>query len=152
MKQVFPSVRPRRLGTRGHSRYCYAAMRKATKLGPPTLPDISVAGPNSSANNNETPLQCFEIGTAADSRAPDSSWAVIKGWAERTLNAKFESAKDLADHIVRSNLVSSGSVTGTAVAKDSKRFKDKRKVIDDNFFPESLGSSKTKNSNSYVHI
>lgn len=41
MKQVFPSVRPRRLGTRGHSRYCYAAMRKATKLDPPLLPDLT---------------------------------------------------------------------------------------------------------------
>lgn len=40
MKQVFPGIRPRRLGTRGHSRYCYAAMRKATKLDPPKLPDI----------------------------------------------------------------------------------------------------------------
>lgn len=40
MKQVFPGIRPRRLGTRGHSRYCYAAMRKATKLEPPKLPDL----------------------------------------------------------------------------------------------------------------
>lgn len=41
MKQVFPGIRPRRLGTRGHSRYCYAAMRKATKLAAPKLPDLS---------------------------------------------------------------------------------------------------------------
>ena len=43
MKQVFPGIRPRRLGTRGHSRYCYAAMRKATKLAAPKLPDLSTA-------------------------------------------------------------------------------------------------------------
>lgn len=41
MKQVYPRVRPRRLGTRGNSRYCYAGMRKRIKLDPPTLPDIS---------------------------------------------------------------------------------------------------------------
>lgn len=41
MKQVYPRVRPRRLGTRGNSRYCYAGMRKRVKLDPPTLPDIS---------------------------------------------------------------------------------------------------------------
>ncbi|ETN59987.1 hypothetical protein AND_008404 [Anopheles darlingi] len=41
MKQVFPGIRPRRLGTRGHSRYCYAAMRKATKLPTPKLPDLT---------------------------------------------------------------------------------------------------------------
>lgn len=37
MKQVYPRVRPRRLGTRGNSRYCYAGMRKRMKLKPPTL-------------------------------------------------------------------------------------------------------------------
>ena len=38
MKQVYPRVRPRRLGTRGNSRYCYAGMRKRIKLDPPILP------------------------------------------------------------------------------------------------------------------
>lgn len=41
MKQVYPRVRPRRLGTRGNSRYCYAGMRKRVKLDPPALPNIS---------------------------------------------------------------------------------------------------------------
>jgi len=40
MKQVFPCVRPRRLGTRGNSRYCYAGMRKKIKLEAPLLPDL----------------------------------------------------------------------------------------------------------------
>lgn len=40
MKQVYPRVRPRRLGTRGNSRYCYAGMRKRVKLDTPTLPSI----------------------------------------------------------------------------------------------------------------
>lgn len=37
MKQIYPCVRPRRLGTRGNSRYCYAGMRKKLLLCPPTL-------------------------------------------------------------------------------------------------------------------
>lgn len=37
MKQVYPRVRPRRLGTRGNSRYCYAGMRKRLVLEPPNL-------------------------------------------------------------------------------------------------------------------
>ena len=40
MKQVFPCVRPRRLGTRGNSRYCYAGMSKRIKLEAPLLPDL----------------------------------------------------------------------------------------------------------------
>ena len=35
MKQVFPQVRPRRLGTRGNSRYCYAGLKKRLKLEEP---------------------------------------------------------------------------------------------------------------------
>ena len=45
MKQVFPRVRPRRLGTRGHSRYCYAGLRRKTKLEPPQLPDLDSDSP-----------------------------------------------------------------------------------------------------------
>lgn len=41
MKQVYPRVKPRRLGTRGNSRYCYAGMRKRVNLSTPTLPEIS---------------------------------------------------------------------------------------------------------------
>lgn len=40
MKQVYPRVRPRRLGTRGNSKYCYAGLRKRIKLEPPMLPDL----------------------------------------------------------------------------------------------------------------
>lgn len=40
MKQVYPRVRPRRLGVRGQSRYCYAGMRKRVKLAVPALPSV----------------------------------------------------------------------------------------------------------------
>ena len=39
MKQVYPQVRPRRLGTRGNSRYCYAGLKKRVKLEEPRTPD-----------------------------------------------------------------------------------------------------------------
>ncbi len=40
MKQVYPQVRPRRLGTRGNSRYCYAGLKKKLKLDEPFTPEI----------------------------------------------------------------------------------------------------------------
>ncbi|KAL0267971.1 UNVERIFIED_CONTAM: hypothetical protein PYX00_010083 [Menopon gallinae] len=40
MKQVYPGVRPRRLGTRGNSRYCYSGMRNTLKLPAPSLPEL----------------------------------------------------------------------------------------------------------------
>ena len=88
MKQVFPDIRPRRLGTRGHSRYCYAAMRKATKLSPPGLPDLSSQNDISWKNATKD----------------EGSWKVIKSWSENLLNAQFESADDLASHISKSKL------------------------------------------------
>lgn len=90
MKQVFPDIRPRRLGTRGHSRYCYAAMRKATKLQPPHLPDI--------ASTNDTTLK--------KSGSEENAWNVIKSWSEGLLNSKFECFDELAAHISENKLSS----------------------------------------------
>lgn len=152
MKQVFPTVRPRRLGTRGHSRYCYAAMRKATKLDPPMLPDLSstggggisgrsvpgggssellhVPGPLSS-DMGSFRSENSECGTM-DSGMSSTTWPIIQSWVERVLHAKFESAKDLADHIVKYNLLKNETAEGGGLEnepKDTKKIKDKRKVI-----------------------
>ncbi|XP_055676650.1 uncharacterized protein LOC129785968 isoform X1 [Lutzomyia longipalpis] len=84
MKQVFPNVRPRRLGTRGHSRYCYSAMRKATKLSPPVLPELG----------GDT-----KVAVGACEATDDEAWGIVKGWAESLLSASFGTLKDLASHI-----------------------------------------------------
>lgn len=99
MKQVFPDIRPRRLGTRGHSRYCYAAMRKATKLQPPHLPDLSM--PNDSSSK--------------DADDDEATWRVIKSWSESLLNAQFESADDLASHISQNKLNSASGSTSKQI-------------------------------------
>lgn len=41
MKQVYPKVRARRLGTRGNSRYCYSGLKRRHKLDTPVLPDLA---------------------------------------------------------------------------------------------------------------
>lgn len=114
MKQVFPDIRPRRLGTRGHSRYCYAAMRKATKLQPPNLPDLS--SPNES--------------WAKSTDSEESTWKVIKSWSEGLLNAQFESADDLATHISHNKLsLSSASTSKQLLQKKimQREIKDRRR-------------------------
>lgn len=40
MKHAFPCIKPRRLGQRGNSRYCYSGLRKKYRLQPPSLPDL----------------------------------------------------------------------------------------------------------------
>ncbi|XP_053658301.1 uncharacterized protein LOC128707373 [Anopheles marshallii] len=93
MKQVFPGIRPRRLGTRGHSRYCYAAMRKATKLPIPKLPDLTSAAGSFEKQSNES--QSF---------SEEESWKVVKAWAEAMLPSCFGTISELASFIAKNNL------------------------------------------------
>lgn len=82
MKQVYPSVRPRRLGTRGNSRYCYAGLRKKIKLEVPQLPDL---GESSKETSTTT------------SRETDR---IVCDWAETKLGVKFSSISELSRHLM----------------------------------------------------
>lgn len=118
MKQVFPEIRPRRLGTRGHSRYCYAAMRKATKLDPPRLPDLSV---NAGGHG--------ELTETVD----DESWKVIKTWAEGLLNSTFTSLKELANYINKYHSSSPAANSSRLLLQKKllqRESKEKRKYVD----------------------
>lgn len=115
MKQVFPDIRPRRLGTRGHSRYCYAAMRKATKLDPPKLPDIS---------NKSDPIH-------NEMEKEEKAWKVIKSWSENLLSTQFPSAAELADHITKNNLNSPVSSTSRQILQKKllqREIKERKKL------------------------
>lgn len=122
MKQVFPDIRPRRLGTRGHSRYCYAAMRKATKLNSPHLPDLTITR-NDSATRGKL------------SGDGDVSWNVIKNWSESLLGTQFESFDDLATHISQNlNLMSTPSTSKQMLHKKlmQRESKDKKRSSSNN--------------------
>ncbi|CAK1548517.1 unnamed protein product [Leptosia nina] len=80
MKQVYPSVRPRRLGTRGNSRYCYAGLRKKVKLEVPQLPDLGEASKEG------------HVGSRENER-------IICDWAETKLGVKFNSIIELSRHL-----------------------------------------------------
>ncbi|KAJ0181213.1 hypothetical protein K1T71_003298 [Dendrolimus kikuchii] len=80
MKQVYPSVRPRRLGTRGNSRYCYAGLRKKIKLEVPQLPDLGESSKEPSTPSRETER-------------------IICDWAEIKLGVKFANISDLSRHL-----------------------------------------------------
>ncbi|XP_071444668.1 DNA-binding protein RFX7 [Hetaerina americana] len=126
MKQVFPRVRPRRLGTRGNSRYCYSGLRKRMKLSPPLLPDlgdlsrvgshkaaIKAAGCIASGDEGHqgSPEQSGEDMEAATSeRGRDVELAVshlIREWAEKVLGVHFTTLPELAQFLVK-NLVVDG--------------------------------------------
>lgn len=109
MKQVFPSIRPRRLGTRGNSRYCYAALRKSTQLAPPSLPELkSHADLVNDTDNDEGAVSIFAKNT-------------IKTWASNLLSSKFERLDDLAGYITTNNMNSlSAKVLQRKITRDAK--------------------------------
>lgn len=115
MKQIFPGIRPRRLGTRGNSRYCYAAMRKTTKLDCPFLPNLSE--PSGSKANTST---YSEDSTAENDTG--SSWKIVKTWAEGLLSAEFDDVKQLADFISTNY----SNANATAAANSSRALLQKK--------------------------
>ncbi|XP_076168065.1 uncharacterized protein LOC143147077 isoform X1 [Ptiloglossa arizonensis] len=103
MKQVYPRVRPRRLGTRGNSRYCYAGMRKRVKLDPPTLPNITGTQTSDDVDENITEEM---LGAAS---------TLIREWAESLLGLKFPTLSALARHLVDNLCVDTRSLAAICI-------------------------------------
>ncbi|KFM65036.1 DNA-binding protein RFX7, partial [Stegodyphus mimosarum] len=106
MKQIFPSVKPRRLGTRGNSRYCYSGLRKKVDVKPPKLPYLNSDNCDTSEENGIT-----EITTAA--------CHLIFEWAEKLLGIKFTSLKELAAYLLENMCVDNRSVAAFKILLDS---------------------------------
>ncbi|XP_055539970.1 uncharacterized protein LOC129726847 [Wyeomyia smithii] len=118
MKQVFPGIRPRRLGTRGHSRYCYAAMRKATKLAAPKLPDLIASTGEKLTPEDHVP-------------SDEEAWKVIKVWAEAMLPNSFGSINELASFITKNNLNSPASIASRQLLQKKllqREIKERKKL------------------------
>lgn len=104
MKQIFPSIRPRRLGTRGNSRYCYAAMRKTTKLECPQLPNLCDSKNTGESSGSDRLNAAIDDDDDEDTIGSMGSWKVIRIWAESLLNTEFKNANELAKHITANYL------------------------------------------------
>ncbi len=109
MKQVFPSIRPRRLGTRGNSRYCYAALRKTTQLAPPSLPLLKLHPEMANDTDDD------------DANVSTFVKTTIKAWASNLLSSKFERLEDLASYITTNNMNSlSAKVLQRKITRDAR--------------------------------
>lgn len=107
MKHVFPSVRPRRLGTRGNSRYCYSGLRKKCEMKSPTLPDLL------SASDDSLTKECPRDGS--EEEVSQASWLLVREWAEKVLSDKFPTVRHLARHLVDSTFVDARSMAAVTV-------------------------------------
>ncbi|KAK7075772.1 DNA binding [Halocaridina rubra] len=115
MKQVFPGVRPRRLGQRGASKYCYSGLRKKWSLEPPDLPDL---------NDNMSKKNMIGVDCVVDeSEIERAAGCLIMEWAEKLCSVKFDCVRDLALHLVHKNYVDNRSVAAFTLlsAADQKQ-------------------------------
>lgn len=117
MKQVYPRVRPRRLGTRGNSRYCYAGMRKRIKLDPPTLPKICDSQTEEHSEGNITEEM---LGAAS---------TLIREWAEKMLGLKFPNLSALARHLVDNFHVDTRSLAAVCISASEQHDASSNKEV-----------------------
>lgn len=127
MKQVFPNIRPRRLGTRGNSRYCYAALRKTTRLAVPTLtlPGSNVQPSGRSSSAMERPDDSHLNHSLSEEQR------IVRDWAAKVLNTDFQSIKELSDYIVANHLIENTNRQAKSRPVPKSRACSKEKVVTD---------------------
>ncbi|XP_062615147.1 uncharacterized protein LOC134276880, partial [Saccostrea cucullata] len=103
MKTVFPNVKPRRLGQRGQSRYCYGGLRKKLDVEAPSLPEIDISAPQDKDEKTE------------DNHLFGASCDLVMEWAMKLLEQNFSGMRELAEYLVSSLFVNSKSVSAFTV-------------------------------------
>lgn len=91
MKHIFPHVKPRRLGQRGNSKYCYSGLRKKILVDSPELPIL---------DTSEYKFNLNETNDKKNEAVDDVAWNVILHWVEKTFNRKFKNSIDFARHLI----------------------------------------------------
>jgi hypothetical protein len=99
MKQVFPNVRPRRLGTRGHSRYCYSGLRKKGELSPPLLADLYCDSEADHQNNAQSQNNQRSV-TETPDLLKERACVLVREWAEKLLGVNFGGMSEVANFLV----------------------------------------------------
>ncbi|PAA58942.1 hypothetical protein BOX15_Mlig002899g2, partial [Macrostomum lignano] len=117
MKRAFPGVKPRRLGQRGQSKYCYGGLRKQACPPQPRLTEL--LAPSGS-------LATAAAAAAAQQASSDEDCSLSSGggglhdsvvvqWAQKLLGTEFSSMRSLAEHLVTNQYVSPCSAPALSV-------------------------------------
>ena len=94
MKHIFPGVKPRRLGQRGNSKYCYSGLKKRVHVETPELPAIDLRKGGSNA-----------IISKKSSSEEDMFMRIVLTWAEKLTESRFSNISDLASFLVRTQRI-----------------------------------------------
>ncbi|OTF74796.1 DNA-binding protein RFX5-like protein, partial [Euroglyphus maynei] len=111
MKHIFPQVKPRRLGQRGNSKYCYSGLRKKIIVTAPELPVLETSNDNNRIiGNNEwnEPAAAAVCNVRKNNvMVNDIVWNIILEWVEKTFNKKFKTGIDLARYLMETQNIKS---------------------------------------------
>lgn len=101
MRQMFPNVKPRRLGQRGNSKYCYSGLRKRMLVECPELPLLDttgeqqrVVGGSDAARDSFPRVLSKNALNGAPSTVAESPWSAILKWVGMKYKRKFTSTVD----------------------------------------------------------
>lgn len=106
MKQVYPTVKPRRLGVRGQSQYCYSGLRKRVRLNMPMLPDLS------------------ESEVSYESDLTSAAWNIIREWCILNFKKQFHSLPALAYYLIITFSIGTGSTAANTITNAFKYQED----------------------------
>ncbi|KPL93583.1 DNA-binding protein RFX5-like protein [Sarcoptes scabiei] len=113
MKHIFPQVKPRRLGQRGNSKYCYSGLQKRRSLSTPELPIIDhenhsqnnrLENPDSLASNANS-QKASDLYSKNILLSEENVSKIILNWIERNLGRKFASSIEAAKFLLESQYV-----------------------------------------------
>ncbi|XP_009642141.1 DNA-binding protein RFX7 [Egretta garzetta] len=111
MKNVFPNMKARRLGTRGKSKYCYSGLRKKAFVHMPTLPNLDFHKTGDGLDGAEPSGQL----QSADEEVVSAACRLVCEWAQKVLSQPFDTVLELARFLVKSHYIGTKSMAALTV-------------------------------------
>ncbi|KFR02695.1 DNA-binding protein RFX7 [Nipponia nippon] len=110
MKNVFPNMKARRLGTRGKSKYPFG-LRKKAFVHMPTLPNLDFHKTGDGLDGAEPAGQL----QSADEEVVSAACRLVCEWAQKVLSQPFDTVLELARFLVKSHYIGTKSMAALTV-------------------------------------
>ncbi|KFP26134.1 DNA-binding protein RFX7, partial [Colius striatus] len=111
MKNVFPNMKARRLGTRGKSKYPFLGLRKKAFVHMPTLPNLDFHKTGDGLDGAEPSGQL----QSADEEVISAACRLVCEWAQKVLSQPFDTVLELARFLVKSHYIGTKSMAALTV-------------------------------------
>ncbi|KFW66655.1 DNA-binding protein RFX7 [Pygoscelis adeliae] len=114
MKNVFPNMKARRLGTRGKSKYPFG-LRKKAFVHMPTLPNLDFHKTGDGLDGAEPSGQL----QSADEEVVSAACRLVCEWAQKVLSQPFDTVLELARFLVKSHYIGTKSMAALTVMAEA---------------------------------